>query len=333
MIASKILTQHFIYINLHAEEVISSTFIEDNNIGIYTERLHINTLQRIKDALSLEQIKNLILDFKHIKGVQPNLNKLLFELKNNGFKILFINLGCKLADDLYVRAISNFDNVEAGEQFDKFFFFENEPENPLVSVKLDIQELFEDEFKTRLKNYIIPDYDQPHNSSFVYLKSFVDIRKFFALDKGFILFSLYRLALRMRRKFQLEKESEQVLVCQSLNSAYIISVLSNLLSLDILIIDKNGPKNKLYNRLDKSIEEDRSYIIVSELVCLGTEVKSAKNLIQFLGGKYMGNVAIIKVETLSNKHIKSKDATTAIFSIKRSNNVELNYNISTDLAN
>lgn len=333
MIVSKILAQDFVYINLHAEEVISSTFIEDNNLGIYTERLHINTLQRIKDALSLEQTKNLILDFKHIRGVQPNLNKLLFELKNGGFKILFINLGCKLADDLYVRAISNSDNIEVGEQFDKFFFFENEPDNPLVSVKLDIRKLFENEFKTRLKNYIIPDYNKPHNSSFVYLKSFVDIRKFFGLDKEFILFSLYRLALRMRRKFQLEKESEHVLVCQSLNSAYIISVLSNLLSLDILIIDKNGPTNKLYNRLDKSIEEDRSYIIVSELVCLGTEVKSAKNLIQFLGGKYIGNVAIIKVETLSNKHIKGKDATTAIFSIKRSNNIELNYYISTDLAN
>ena len=116
-----------------------------------------------------------------------------------------------------------------------------------------------------------------------------------------------------------------------MNSAYIVSVLANLLKLDILILDKIGPINKIYNRLDKTISEDRKYIVVSDLVCLGTEVKIVKSLIQFMGGKFLGNVSIIKTETLSKADIKRFDATIAVFSINKSNNKEIGYNIKTDL--
>ncbi|MBS7233060.1 hypothetical protein KHA90_18720 [Flavobacterium psychroterrae] len=99
----------------------------------------------------------------------------------------------------------------------------------------------------------------------------------------------------------------------------------------LLILDKIGPINKLYSRLDNVINANRKYIVVSDLVCLGTEVKIVKNLIQFVGGKYLGNVSIIKTETLTPQDIKKKDSTLAVFSITKENNRELNFNISTNL--
>lgn len=50
-----------------------------------------------------------------------------------------------------------------------------------------------------------------------------------------------------------------------------------------------------------------------------------------MGGKFLGNVSIIKTETLSKADIKRFDATIAVFSINKSNNKELGYNIKTDL--
>lgn len=137
--------------------------------------------------------------------------------------------------------------------------------------------------------------------------------------------------MKIKNEWGKELDQKPILVCQSMNSAYIVSVLSILLKLDILILDKIGPIHTLYTRMDKSFSENRKYIVVSDLVCLGTEAKIVKNLILFMGGKYLGNVSLVKTETLEKAHIKRTDATKAVFSINRENNRELNYSITTDL--
>ena len=63
------------------------------------------------------------------------------------------------------------------------------------------------------------------------------------------------------------------MICQSLNGSYLASVLSSLLGLDLFIIDGVGPINKLYRSLGATIETGKKYIVVSDVVCLGTEFK------------------------------------------------------------
>ena len=45
----------------------------------------------------------------------------------------------------------------------------------------------------------------------------------------------------------------------------------------------------------------------------------------------LGNVSLIKTETLRKDHIKKENATIAVFSIRKENNRELKYDITTDL--
>ena len=332
MIVSAIETNQYIYVNLHAEEVITSNFLEDDNIGIFGDRLQVITMDRVIKELkeSWPSNKTIVFDFKGISACQPNLNKLIFDLKHEDYKILFLNLKNTVADDLSLTAIVNSKNICSGDFYTKYFFFENE-NDPLTSAVVDVSSLFYETFKEKIKKYIEP-HQKPHTSSYVYLTSYVDIKKFISFEKNFMLFSLYRLALKIYKKWPDEiRGREIILICQSMNSAYIVSVLSNLLKLDILILDKIGPINKIYNHLDKTISKTKKYIVVSDLVCLGTEVKIVKSLIQFLGGKFLGNVSIIKTETLSKADILNADATIAVFSIKRSNNKELNFSITTDL--
>jgi len=330
MIISKIASPDFIYLNLHAEEVISTNYVKDGHSGIYVDRLTVETAKRaFEEVTSDSTAKNLVLNFRHINACQKNLNKTIIDLKNEGYKILLINLKKDVCEDLSLTTISNPKNVADGEVWLRYYFFED-PEDAFTNVVVSIDELFKATFQTKIKPFIDL-HKKPHASSFVYLTSYVDIKKLLSHEKDLMLFSLYKLANKIRKEWENEISKDPILVCQSMNSAYIVSVLSNLLQLDILILDKIGPINKLYNRMGSTISADRKYIVVSDLVCLGTEVKIVKNLVQFMGGKYLGNVSLIKIETLADEDITGADATKAVFSINRTNNKELNYNITTDL--
>lgn len=332
MIVSKIATEDYIYFNLHAEEVINSNFIEEDNIGIYGDRLQISTFERVVESVKDSNEGkpcNIIFDFSLINACQPNLHKLIFELKIAGYKILFVNIKKALTEELSLTSVTNLKNSVNGDFYEKFYFFDD-VNAPFTEVSIDIAKLFKVTFQEKISGFIDP-HTKPHTSSFVYLTSYVDIKKFLSHEKEFMLFALYKLAVKIRKEWEQDIDKSPILICQSMNSAFIVSFLSNILKLDLLILDKIGPINKLYNRMDSTIQANKKYIVVSDLVCLGTEVKIVKNLIQFIGGKYLGNVSLIKTETLSKSDIKRKDATLAVFSINKTNNKELKYNIKTDL--
>lgn len=359
MIVSKFNTEHFIYYDLHSEEVITSNFIEDVNLGVYCERLQSITMDRINaniEDIGLGDIKNIAFDFTNIVAIQTNINSYFTKLKTKGYNLVFINVTKDIIDELGYNSISNpYNNESRIIFFDKttlkplkkdgyarFYFFEIE--NNFYPDNFKIEPLFREYFKNRLKIYS-ENHKKQHTSSFVYLTSYINIKKFISHEKELCLYSIIKLAIKALKEWRQSapippyfpdidnKTETPILVCQSLNSSYLVSVLSNLLKLDVLILDKIGPINRIYNSMNKDIIQDRNYIVVSDLVCLGTEVKIVKNIIEFLGGNYLGNLALIKTETLKKSDIKKKDATVAVFSIDRENNKELNYFITTDLEN
>jgi len=334
MVISKIITDNYIYFNLHAEQIVNSNYIENNFSGIYEDKLSLSTILKIKDNLgvNIEQssVKNIILDFSFVRFSQPNLKSKFVELRSLGFVICCINISFYLVSELGFDAIQNKLNLRNADYdfFEKYYLFEEK--NEMTDLPISVSEIFKLKFKELLKVHIT-EYAEPHTSSYVYINSYVDLKKFISWHKEFSLFAIYKLALKIKSEWFKELKEDPILVCQSMNSSYIVSILSTLLQLDILILDKIGPINKLYSRLDNVINTNRKYIVVSDMVCLGTEVKIVKNLIQFVGGKYLGNVSLIKTETLTSKDIKKKDSTLAVFSITRENNRELNFNISTNL--
>ena len=172
-----------------------------------------------------------------------------------------------------------------------------------------------------------------HHSSSVYLSSYIDIKKFITLDKPFVLYCIYRLAKKIFLKWIIEENNDSfnakdmpILICQSLNGSYIASVLSFLLGLDLFIIDSIGPINKLYRSLGATITTGKKYIVVSDVVCLGTEVKITKNIIEYLGGIYSGNVSIVRIASIENYN-----DVESVFYIDKKNKEEFKYQIITPL--
>lgn len=323
------------YFNLHSEEVITSNYLNDDNQGIYISSLQFETLNRVFVFVkkeSLDTKKCIVLDFSEIEYVQANILNKLVEIRNLGYKLVFLNVSPEITGPLSLNAVENEKNELTPQKgYNIFYFFSGKGSN-IYDLELKPGAFFYKDFKKRLLPYI-DSYDKPHASSFVYLKSFVDIKKFISLENPFIYYSLYRLAIKIKTKWKSELNNKPILVGQSLTSTFIVSILSKFLKLDTLVFDKIGPINKIYEKLEKHNFENRRYIVVSDFVCLGTEVKITKNLIEFSGGKYLGNVSLVKVETLTREDLKldNIDRTISIFSISDKNNQELNYAIYTNL--
>lgn len=336
MLVSKIVTEKYIYYNLHAEQVMISTYYNEKNtnLGIYEDFLVSDTIEKVLSDVKNNNHKNVVFDFKNINNIsQNNINNKFFEFFTKDFKFVLINIRKELVENLGFNTFSN-----TLDEFNEFEYKKNclfTDEIECFKEKINPFKIFRENFEKKIADYIIP-YDKPHSSSYIYLHSYVDLKKFITNERQLFLFSMYRLSNKIRNRCKKELEEKPILVCQSLNSSLIVSILSNLLNLDILILDKIGPINKLYSRLDKTISENKKYIIISDLVCLGTEVKIVKNLIQFLGGIYLRNASLIKIETLSSDDIDKidkKDLTIAVFSISNKNNAKLKYKITTNLEN
>jgi hypothetical protein len=335
MIISLIETPEYSYFNLHAEEVISSNYLNDDNQGIYISSLQFETVNRLFNFIKKSTFKsteNIVLDFENIEHLQSNIFDKIIEIRNLNYKLILLNISEKIIKQLSLDAIVNSKNTFNDKKGYDIYYFFAETRSDLYDVKIKSSIVFSNNFKDRLKNYI-DEYKKPHVSSFVYLHSFIDLKKFISFETPFIYYALYRLAIKIRVKWESSLKDEPILVGQSLTSTFIVSVLSKLLKLDILVFDKIGPINKLYDKLEKHNYENKKYIVVSDLVCLGTEVKITKNLIEFSGGKYLGNVSLTKIETLTREDLNlgSIDRTISIFSITNKNNVELNYYIYTNL--
>ena len=335
MIISLIENTEYIYFNLHAEEVISSNYLNDDNQGIYISSLQFKTLNRLFDFIKSKTFsskKNIVLDFNNFEHVQENMLDKIIEIRDLGYKLVLVNVHEKIIKSLSLNSIENTKNIVNNKSGYDIFYFFSDHESDLYEENFNSGKIFYRLFKNKLKEYI-EIYKRPHVSSFVYLHSFVDLKKFISNETPFAYFVLYRLAIKIKNKWQKELKNKPILVGQSLTSTFIVSILSKLLKLDILIFDKIGPITKLYNKLEKHNFENRKYIVVSDLVCLGTEVKITKNLIEFSGGKYLGNVAIVKIETLTRDDLKldNIDRTISTFSISEKNNVELGYYIYTNL--
>ena len=63
------------------------------------------------------------------------------------------------------------------------------------------------------------------------------------------------------------------------------------------------------------------------MVCMGTEVKIAKSIIEYFGGNYIGNISLVRVES-----IKPYNNTEEVFRIDKFNHKEFNYNITTAIS-
>lgn len=336
MLISPIIRNRVLYICLHAEQSFYGTFLADTLeikkdiiTGIYDDELSKTVFDNIKDYIeeNKEKYDSLVLDFDKLKSVQKNLDSIISSIIKLVNTTVLVNIHHIIIHKLSLEEYTSINNLN--DVYYKYFYIQDSSN---LSIELDIRSVFEVEFGEKLADITTKNSLQLHHSSSVYLTQFIDIKKLIVSHKYFFIYSLYWLSLDMlyndKKSWNVKKRDNKVLVCQNLNSSFITSILSSFLLIDLITLDHIGPINKVYNEIEKKFSSKYEYIIVSDVVCLGTEVRIAKNLIEFSGGKYIGNVCIIRIMTMLEIH-RYKD-TASIFEITDKNN-PINFKIETAL--
>jgi hypothetical protein len=335
MIISRFEINDCTYFNFHAEQSYEGTFGSFFNYNIQQEGIFQSALTKSTiDNIIKEISENIIItnsvyfEFKGIESLQINQN---ISLKENVFDklsnkvIQLSNVKRNIVESLdllkYVDSSDNdYVNLTINNEVDKVF--------------ISSEQAFESYFHNILTSRYIVDKTKFHHSSSVYINKFIDIKRLITEDKNLTLITIYMLALNMitpndnRDWTIIKNEKEIILFSQNMNCSFIASILSQLLLLDVTLIDHVGPINKIYSSFDNLINKNKRYLVVSDMVCLGSEVRIAKNLIEFSGGEYIGNVSIIRVNTMK-KEDSYKNVET-IYLIEKGNN-KIGYSIKTAL--
>lgn len=339
MIVSKLIHNNIAYYCLHAE-VTYFNFENGILVGIDPKSAYLtkNVFDPIcRDILNDKHSVAFVLDFDSIETIQSNaIEVAISDLCNEHHKNVVL---ANVKESIIAKQSKSFVYlVEKNKEYlidkdAKFYSYFSIRETDCNQLS-NYEKVFNQVVKDKLKKYTRTE-EMEHHSSSVYLSAYIDIKKLITLDKPFILNCVYRLAKKIWNKWINNKQNDSfgtedkpILVCQSLNGSFIASVLSSLLGLDLFIIDSIGPINKLYRSLGATIKSGKKYIVISDVVCLGTEVKITKNIIEYLGGVYYGNVSIVRIES-----IKPYDNVESVFCIDKNNMNEFDYRIITSLDN
>ena len=326
MVFSKIAYNCTAYYSLHAEQSLNNLRIDS---VMKMPAVYQTQLDEICDDIRKDQQNSMfVLNCDNIDNVQINVvEKRLAALVGDEKKtVIFENIKESLLEQLSFYPLFRTDNVKYRVEEDmKYEFF------PLKN-RFDCSQLIctDKVFdKVFLENVAKYNKSQPggkleHTSSSVSLSTYIDIKRFIIEKRSFMLYSIYRLALKIQAhwlKNDAIHKKKPILVCQSLNGSYIASVLASLLDLDLYMLDQVGPINKLYRAIGAKIKADADYLVVSDMVCVGTEVKIVKNIIEYLGGNYIGNVALVRA------FLKQFSNTEEVLLIDKNNCKQLDYQI------
>lgn len=331
MIFSKITQDNIAYYCLHAEQCLNNLQME---FGVALTVAYRTPLDEICDDIRNDCENTIfVLNCENVDNIQINaIERRLADLVNKQNKtIVFEDVKESLLKQLPISSFFEEDNhINKDEKENKFRFFSFKKGFDCSLIKSSI-DAFELSFleNVKLYNQPLPEGNKEHTSSSVSLTSYIDIKRFIVEKRLFMLYAIYRLAIKLKRHWLDQNKTNKkkpVLVCQSLNGSYIASVLSTLLDLNLYILDQVGPVNKLYRAVGAKIESDTDYIVVSDMVCMGTEVKIAKSIVEYLGGNYIGNVTIVRMIS-----VKEFSNTEEVFVIDKNNCKQLNYRIITAL--
>lgn len=328
MIISDMIIKDYYIISLHIEEVYNNikNKSKDKHIdyqGIYTRYLSSDTFINIRKSIcsSKSAYKYYVFDFKNIEEVH-NLNQYLSELIefliNKKANVIIANVSNNLRaeNNLNINHVIEYSQNKGFKcrelRNKQLLLIHNDLNNRIISIiesknYKDIYKLkFQDYKEQKLLEITID--NNHHNelklSSPIILSKYIDIKKLIEDKKAFFLFSYFFLEeLMSKNVFNIfpNDNKKYVLFSQTLNGAYISALFSQLLCIDRFYINHLGPIKK-FERLNlfKNINKEKKYIIVSDLVCLGTETSIAKSIIEYACAEVSACIAFVGILTSSS---------------------------------
>ncbi|MPL70091.1 hypothetical protein SDC9_15842 [bioreactor metagenome] len=339
MLYSKIIHENTLYILLHAEQVYQNFHLFDENLGFFTSELTRETIERVgKEIKKVSGINSIIIDFFQLEENHNSfieLSNIVTHCIKSKIDISLIRINESLYNKINIHKFKteNYNLKESTTKIcDRNYF--NLFSKECICIKefdKDIFNLYEK--KLLEKDLYIEDQDkekQYSESSNVILPKYLNIKRFIE-DKEISFIGLYLLCKKTINEElipDLRVDERPVIVFPSITASYLASIFAKLACCDIAYRDHIGPKNKIYRTIQKGIfMESKKHLIISDVICMGTEIQITKNIIEHEGAKIEGVLSIINVKVTDKT---PNNNVISLIDLTKEKNKGINYKIQTN---
>lgn len=332
-----------LHILLHVEQVYQNFNRFNHNLGYFTSELTLDTTLRVEEEIKLGlNFNSIIIDCNLLEESRNSNNEFLriFDYcKERNFSFSIIRIQKNLYSDLQCHAVKLKHNLfeEIDTNSNCFNLFSNK-ESSINYENFD-RFIYDYYGNTILHNGIrdkywsekIPDYS---DSSNVRLPKYINIKKFIEdTEVSFLgLYLLCKKAVELSIIPRLNNsQNRPIAFFQSIIGGYLASIISKIAIMDIAYFDHIGPISKIYKTVQKnSFLKNNNYILISDVICMGTEIQIAKNIIEHEHSNVVGLMSIVEVEVIDKP---KKGNNCSLFTLTNKNNDEIKYKILTNFAN
>lgn len=315
----------FIYLNMHMEQVYTD-FMKENSGYDSNERKLENgfnymnrndftyeTIKRLNTFLKKNSDKKIVLDFQGDKliGIQNNMETKLTECITDN--VYVINLSDELRKKLKGLDVKFDEKIK-----DYFVAFEETKFEYVFTLREDTA------------------YESANG---VLLSKYINIKKLIEDNANFFkwchLLCNNLVQNGLFKKMNKNKSSRPILLAHTLNGACIATIISRIIGLEMIYIDHLGPQNRITGiNFPENYQAYQNYLLVVDFICQGNEILRAQNIVEFIGGRYIGFVGMIKlnISPISESQVDEDKIKETVLNISPEDAAEkLEYTIKTKL--
>lgn len=330
------------FIKLHAEcalHTYSSEFLHAEILsevkrtkGIFCNKLNADIIENIRNYTYME--KNICLDFENIEEItENNFINLVSFLKNcfcaQNKTVFLINLSA----DIYKRLgeEKDFQTSKTKDELSWGWIGQYESKCTCQDLIHKQEVLFQEELDKLIVNATDTKEQIVHASTSVYLSKYINLKRMIESNPRMLRLCIYYLAKKLIAEEYISCNPAQntgiSLFFHTMNGGYLAAQLADLLQVDLIYLDHLGPIESVHRKhFEKSIQDSRSYIIVSDVICLGGEVGRAKTIIEYCGGKVLATISLVDIRTIQSQLMNSR---ISLYTISKECN-KIGYTICTD---
>lgn len=263
-------------------DIIGTLVPEVNYVLDFTQCL--GSIESTPDILKcLKNVNVLILADEKFKEALGNLERELEitveKWGTNENRFWIVKFKKNLVLNKYIDALENEEGeYSPSDYFSKLvltkFFYEDIKENP----KYD--------FSQRNKKYL--------GSSNVYVNKYINVKSLF-LDYDYMMLMISELVKLINKHFN-RYEGQISLLGVSNNGIILANMLSYQLRTSAYSLKRLGPVYCLEDNANRLGDfQDKKYILVSDVICMGGEYRMAKGIVDILGSKLLGGISVVKI--------------------------------------
>lgn len=307
----------FEYVPLSVDCITENSFV---GLRFGELNLSVNTIERMK-SLCTKQGPPIVFDFSGLNILSHRVFVDFFDstIKRDVY-LVSVSAYCRsrIVDDTGSVLLKYFE----GSDSDCFFFSNNgQPNEDIKKIEFNGDSLIhKNYFSEVVKEEALKDHpgDVPFGSTPVYSEKYFNAKSIYIYQPDFNVF----VDSMVRAINSADFDSFDMIVSSSYGGSFFAGPVAHLLGVPMHCFIDIGPKVKFKHGLDWDNGHDKKCLLVADMICMGTELRVAQQLLSTIGSNIVGCASI----ALYNHH----DSVKCISLLDKNDMESIGYSISLD---